>query len=32
MNPEYTKAYLKRGEINDLLNNHEEAVRDFQKV
>lgn len=29
MNPEYAKALVKRGEIHQLLGDHEEAVRDF---
>ncbi len=28
-NPKYAKAFFKRGEINQLLENHEEALRDF---
>lgn len=30
LNPKYAKAFYKRGEINQLLDNHEEALRDFQ--
>jgi DnaJ family protein C protein 7 len=29
-NPKYAKAFYKRGEINQALENHEEALRDFQ--
>lgn len=29
MNPEYAKAYVKRGEIHQALGDAEEAVRDF---
>ena len=29
LNPDYTKAYVKRGEVNQALGNHEEALRDF---
>jgi DnaJ homolog subfamily C member 7 len=29
-NPKYAKAFYKRGEINQKLSNHEEALRDFQ--
>lgn len=29
MNPEYAKALVKRGEVHQLLGDHEEAVRDF---
>ena len=29
-NPDYAKAFVKRGEINTLLENYEEAVRDFE--
>lgn len=32
MNPEYTKALVKRGEINQALGDHDEAVRDFSKA
>ena len=32
MNPEYTKALVKRGEINQALGDHAEAVRDFSKA
>lgn len=28
-NPDYSKAYMKRGEINTILENYEEAVRDY---
>lgn len=31
-NPDYAKAYVKRGEINLELENFEEAVRDFEKA
>lgn len=27
--PKYAKAFYKRGEINQALNNHEDAVKDF---
>jgi tetratricopeptide (TPR) repeat protein len=30
--PEYAKAYVKRGEINETLENFEEALKDFQKA
>lgn len=29
MNPNYAKAYVKRGELNQTLENYDEAVRDF---
>ena len=29
LNPKYAKAFFKRGEINSLLENHEEALSDF---
>ena len=29
-NPKYAKAFYKRGAINQLLENHEEALQDFQ--
>jgi tetratricopeptide (TPR) repeat protein len=32
LNPEYTKAYFRRGEIKVALEEFEEAVRDFKKV
>lgn len=32
LNPDYTKAYAKRGDINKALGNHEEALRDYQKA
>ena len=32
MNPDYGKAYVKRGDINQILENHEEALRDFSKA
>ena len=32
MNPEYTKALVKRGEINQALGDYAEAVRDFSKA
>ena len=32
MNDEYTKAYVKRGEINLLLENYDEAVRDYERA
>lgn len=31
-NPDYAKAYVKRGEINTELENYEEAVRDFENA
>ena len=30
LNPKYAKAFYKRGEINQLLEQHDDAVRDFQ--
>lgn len=30
LNPKYAKAFFKRGEINQQLENHEDALRDFQ--
>jgi len=32
LNDEYTKAYLKRADINLRLQNYEEAVRDYERV
>ena len=32
LNPNYAKAYVKRGEINTALEYHEEALRDFQQA
>jgi tetratricopeptide (TPR) repeat protein len=32
LNEDYTKAYLKRGELNMALKNYEEAARDFERV
>jgi tetratricopeptide (TPR) repeat protein len=32
LNEDYTKAYLKRGELSMALKNFEEAVRDFERV
>lgn len=32
MNPQYTKALVKRGEIHTALGDHEEAVRDFHEA
>jgi len=32
MNDDYTKAYVKRGEINLVLENYEEAVRDYERA
>jgi len=32
LNEEYTKAYIKRGEIYLLMLNYEEAIRDFEKA
>ena len=29
LNPNYAKALVKRGEVNEKLGNHEEALRDF---
>jgi len=29
MNPEYAKAYVKRGEVHQALGDYEDAVRDF---
>lgn len=29
LNPKYTKAFIKRGEVNEQLENHEEALRDL---
>ena len=32
LNPEYTKAYYRRGEIREAMNEFDEAVRDYKKV
>lgn len=32
LNEEYTKAYIKRGEIYLAMEDYEEAVRDFKKA
>ena len=32
LNPEYGKAYVKRGDINLALGNYEESVRDFERA
>jgi len=32
MNPNYAKALVKRGEVNMMLKEYEEAVRDFNKA
>ena len=32
MKDDYVKAYVKRGEVNQELDNHEEAVRDFSSA
>lgn len=32
LNEEYTKAYMKRAEINMVLQSYDEAVRDFERV
>ena len=32
LNPEYAKALVKRGEINESLENYEEAIRDFHSA
>jgi hypothetical protein len=32
MNDEYAKAYIKRGDINLILENFEESVRDYEKA
>jgi len=32
MNPNYAKALVKRGEVNQMLKDYEEAVRDFNKA
>ena len=29
LNPQYAKALVKRGEVNQILGNHEEALSDF---
>jgi len=31
-NPNYSKAYLKRGDIYDTKGNYEDAIRDYSKV
>jgi tetratricopeptide (TPR) repeat protein len=30
LNPQYAKALVKRGEVNQRLENYEEALKDFQ--
>ncbi len=30
LNPKYAKALVKRGDVNQALGNHEEALRDYQ--
>lgn len=30
LNPKYAKAFVKRGDVNQALGNHEEALRDYQ--
>jgi tetratricopeptide (TPR) repeat protein len=32
MNPDYAKALVKRGEINQELGDYDEAVRDFSRA
>ena len=32
MNPSYSKAYINRGQVNEKLENYEEAVRDYQQA
>ena len=32
LNPDYGKAYVKRGDINLALGNFEESVRDFERA
>ena len=32
LNPKYAKAFVKRGEVNQSLENFEEALRDFQSA
>ena len=32
MNPEYAKAYVKRGEVHSALGDAEEAVKDYSKA
>ncbi len=30
LNPKYAKAFVKRGDVNAALGNHEEALQDYQ--
>jgi lipopolysaccharide biosynthesis regulator YciM len=30
LNPKYAKAFVKRGDVNADLGNHEDALRDYQ--
>ena len=32
MNPDYAKAYVKRGDINQALDYHDDALRDYGKA
>lgn len=32
LNPDYAKAYLKRGDINMIQENYDDAVRDYTKA
>ena len=32
MNPDYAKAYVKRGDINQALEYHDDALRDYGKA
>lgn len=32
MNPSYSMAYINRGQVNEKLENYEEAVRDYQQA
>lgn len=32
LNPKYAKAFVKRGDVNEALGNHEEALRDYQNA
>lgn len=32
LNPKYAKAFFKRGDVNEALGNHEEALRDYQNA